>query len=439
MKYILTVLLLLFAFTGEAQDYQKVSPFAEDTPIKGDFISPTQGWAYKFVFDELYSEDLYYTDDGGESWAVIYSLDYIWEKFCDIQMLDSQFGMATIYLAGMDYWDYRLTFDGGYTWTSILDTLPDGLTVQYIKFITPEIGFVCTPPLVAFESISIYKTVDSGLSWVLTENPDNALGRQNIIHAFDENHIWSSGYEYPTMGGGAIHYSNDSGNTWDLIHHLSLPVYDFEMVTATHGGYVGINMSLPIYNNLLITHDNFNTFTYVHYASEWQENFLAFCFQNELTVWVACAFGKVMVSEDGGATFNNYLNLGDYLERIEFFDHTGFIYSAESIYKLNYPVSNNDSEQILANDYQLTNYPNPFNPQTTISFVLEKTESVKLEVFNIKGQRVKTILNRSLNPGKHNYIWEGTDNQDNNVSSGVYLFRLEAGRESQIKQCVLIK
>lgn len=437
MKYLLNIILLVFAMAGEAQIYQRISPFAEDVPIKGDFVSPSQGWAFKYNADELYSEDLYFTDDGGDSWAMIYSLDYIWEKFRDIQMIDSQFGMATIYLAGVDYRDYRLTFDGGYTWTSIIDTLPDGLEIQYIQFISSETGFVCTQPLVAHESISIYKTVDSGLTWTHSENPDNASAMQNIMYSLDETHIWSGGYLYPTIDGGGLHYSNDGGDSWNLIA-TTQPIYDIEMVTPDYGAYVGIHYSAQ-YNSLVITHDNFNTYTYLYEHFDFMDFFFGFCFQNESNIWVACRMGKLMLSLNGGASFHEYVNLNDDLQDIEFFNDTGYVYGVDSIYKLNYPVSNNDSEQISADDYQLTNYPNPFNPQTTISFALEKTENVKLEIFNPKGQRVKTLLKSRLQPGIHNYVWDGTDCQDKKVSSGVYLYRLEVAGEKNIKQCILLK
>ncbi len=437
MKYLLSIILLIFTLAGEAQDYQRISPFAEDVPIKGDFVSPSQGWAFKYNVDELYSEDLYFTDDGGDSWAMIYSLDYIWEKFVDIQMIDSQFGMATVNLAGVDYRDYRLTYDGGYTWTSIIDTLPDGLEIQYIQFISSEIGFICTQPLVAHESISIYKTVDSGLTWTQSQNPNNSIGMQNIMYSLDETNIWSGGYLYPTIDGGGLHYSNDGGDSWQLLLETP-PIYDLNMVTAEYGAYLGISYSHSLIS-LVITHDNFNTSTYVYTENDFGDYFFGFCFQNESNIWVACRMGKVMLSRNGGISFREYVNLNDDLLDIEFFNDTGFVYSVDSIYKLTYPVSNNDSEQILGNDYQLTNYPNPFNPQTTISFALEKAESVKLEIFNSKGQRVKNLLKSKLQPGKHNYAWDGTDNHNNKVSSGVYFYRLEVAGEKHIKQCILLK
>jgi hypothetical protein len=76
--------------------------------------------------------------------------------------------------------------------------------------------------------------------------------------------------------------------------------------------------------------------------------------------------------------------------------------------------------------YNLTNYPNPFNPTTTISFDLHKNiGNAVIEIYNIKGQKLKTLYafpNGSL--GTRSVVWDGTDNYHNQVSSGVYLYRL---------------
>ncbi len=85
------------------------------------------------------------------------------------------------------------------------------------------------------------------------------------------------------------------------------------------------------------------------------------------------------------------------------------------------------------------NYPNPFNPQTNIEFELKKDSNVELKVYDINGQEVNTLINNNLNSGNHKLIWNGTDNNNNKVSSGVYFYRLNANGTTDTKKMILLK
>jgi len=80
------------------------------------------------------------------------------------------------------------------------------------------------------------------------------------------------------------------------------------------------------------------------------------------------------------------------------------------------------------------NYPNPFNPSTTIQFSIPKSESVTLEIYNLLGQKVATLVNEKLNAGSHTMFWNAAG-----FTSGVYLYRLQAGNYSEMKKLVLLK
>ncbi len=82
------------------------------------------------------------------------------------------------------------------------------------------------------------------------------------------------------------------------------------------------------------------------------------------------------------------------------------------------------NEDLISNDYQLSAYPNPFNPATTISYSLASESKVELNVYNAKGQKVKTLVNETLSVGLHSVIWNGTDETGKSVSSGVYFCSL---------------
>jgi len=85
------------------------------------------------------------------------------------------------------------------------------------------------------------------------------------------------------------------------------------------------------------------------------------------------------------------------------------------------------------------NYPNPFNPNTTIEFKIPTNSNVRLEILNANGQLVKTLVNNELNPGIHKVEWNGTDNFNNKVSSGVYFYRLIQNENESSRKMILLK
>ena len=85
----------------------------------------------------------------------------------------------------------------------------------------------------------------------------------------------------------------------------------------------------------------------------------------------------------------------------------------------------------------LANYPNPFNPQTTIAFsVASPLRAARLQIHNALGQHVRTLVDRPLQPGEHRVIWDGRDDRGQLVRSGVYVARLQADHWSATRKMV---
>jgi hypothetical protein len=85
------------------------------------------------------------------------------------------------------------------------------------------------------------------------------------------------------------------------------------------------------------------------------------------------------------------------------------------------------------------NYPNPFNPETEISFSLPERTQVSLIVYNILGERVKTLVNETMNAGTHSVCWNSRDEAGNSVASGIYFYRLKTQSFDQTRKMVLMK
>jgi hypothetical protein len=98
-----------------------------------------------------------------------------------------------------------------------------------------------------------------------------------------------------------------------------------------------------------------------------------------------------------------------------------------------------DGETVPERFVLLQNYPNPFNPVTNIEFVIPEPARVKLEIYNILGKKIITLVDKKLSAGYKIVEWDGKDSQGNEVSTGIYFYKLKAGDFTQTKKMVLLK
>ena len=107
-----------------------------------------------------------------------------------------------------------------------------------------------------------------------------------------------------------------------------------------------------------------------------------------------------------------------------------------------YYHQNNEVNEYILNysNANLNNFPNPFNPTTTIRYQLPDNGAVNLSVYNIKGQKIKTIVNEKLEQGLHQITWDGKNDKNQYVASGVYFYKLKVNEKNiAIKKCLLLK
>lgn len=134
----------------------------------------------------------------------------------------------------------------------------------------------------------------------------------------------------------------------------------------------------------------------------------------------------VTVASTGGFPFSIILDEGDLTEPIslDFTFNTADNVSAD--------------DELLVPEKLSQNYPNPFNPSTTISYELSQQElaNASITIYNMRGQLVRTFNNLNTSG---NIVWDGKDNNNNIVNSGVYLYKLNCIKTSKIRKMVLIK
>jgi N-acetylneuraminic acid mutarotase len=118
-----------------------------------------------------------------------------------------------------------------------------------------------------------------------------------------------------------------------------------------------------------------------------------------------------------------------------------------------YELWNRDAELLVQDQYQtevhalripgefalLQNYPNPFNGETVIRFQLPQAARVQMYVFNIRGQRVATLADEQMDPGYHKITWDGRNEDNRKVASGIYIYLIQAGRNRASQKLTIIK
>lgn len=134
-------------------------------------------------------------------------------------------------------------------------------------------------------------------------------------------------------------------------------------------------------------------------------------------------------------TFNLHINKanGDTItiavsdiQRIEFTNITG----VEDYQEL---------QQIIESFKLMQNYPNPFNPSTTIEYQIPKTSNIILSIFDVSGKLIKEILNETQAEGAYKVTWDGTNQSNTNVASGIYIYTIKCGEQLLSKRMILIR
>jgi len=156
------------------------------------------------------------------------------------------------------------------------------------------------------------------------------------------------------------------------------------------------------------------------------------------------------VNSGGGSTnrgygigvdgISNYYVTGDFLYTFNCGPHSLPSNGGGDIFVAKLGNDTSAENEIIPAKLELSNYPNPFNPATTISFsVTRNSDFVDLSIYNIKGQLVKQLINDQLLEGQHSLVWNGRDDREQPVESGIYLYQLKTGNNVVSRKMILLK
>ena len=355
-------------------------------------------------FNKIYivwSKDMHdisyaYSEDGGNNWSERISLYYNASAQLNKPQVccDSNNNVHIIW----QYWD------GGSNTLAYMKVRPDGTIAIDVSFLTQANNNIWSPLM--------------------------DIDAENNLHI-----VWASSYNNVT----SAYYTKINGNL------------DADGSSLTDGELTLIQEQAFLTNQIVrypkcVTDDYLNVHTIYEFGEYGQHTAKSSYYKKRNSaplLKIECPDNSVLFVEmtgngtDWEGTFTPNEN-GIYNVRVSASDidgNTGVDY-----YEFEYTGVIVDDNAIINNNFTLSNYPNPFNPTTTISFSVTQTSSfVTLEINNIKGQKVKTLVNEKMDAGTHHVMWDGKNENGKSVTSGIYFYKLKTQTITETRKMLLLK
>ncbi|MDO9578160.1 MAG: carboxypeptidase regulatory-like domain-containing protein [Candidatus Cloacimonadales bacterium] len=398
-----------------------LTPFGATNVVNATFVDANYGIAYRSYLDMGIEPAINVTTNGGVTWTnVNVTGDMYARYFSYVPGTTNTFvgSSATVGFEGASYSE-----DGGYTWI----TLNTGYAIHASAFLDVETGWA-----------GAWAGATGGGMLIFD-------GNLNVITGSVDGYVTDVDEGFPIEGAtitlGTFQTTTDATGYYSMIldigtYTLTCQVDGYETYTQNDVEIMEdltttVDVSLQ---NLYLPPQNLNyTLTGTNVILIWQDpegqiGFTEFnIYRNDVLI--------------NSVTANLYIdpNLpsGVYTYYI-----TAMYGTHESIpsNEVEVEVVSAGNNLISASAELIGNYPNPFNPQTQIAFAVNEPGNVRIEIFNIKGELISTILNDNVSAGQHSVTWEGLDNNFNPVSSGVYMYRMvTTNNYSSTKKMILLK
>lgn len=374
-----------------------VNPWTQDSLWSGsdpgyvmDWVGSTHGWKLDNlgpVYGVSSQVFLHKTTDGGINWSRKVLSSESDDFGFKVQFVDQLNGWVLIWNFTTMIPKFLKTTDGGENWIPF-----NGMGIFYFK--TANVGWCYSadgpnmmPPF------KIYKTTDGGSNWNEQFN-DNQPGMYNDIFFIDENNGWIVG------NNGKVLKTKDGGTNW---------------VYVTNSGINPNQKSKTVF------------------------------FINNLIGWIPSKFidetAFIQHTTDGGNTWSTQTvpigNQGyNSIFSIYFTDINNGWLTADWGRICNFTITTGvDEDHVKINNFYIyPNYPNPFNPATVIRFSIPEAGNIKLGVYNILGEQIALLVDGFTDAGTFEVSWSAE-----NVTSGVYFCRLEAGNQIISNRMVLLR
>jgi photosystem II stability/assembly factor-like uncharacterized protein len=437
MKKILIFSLFLSLF-AKAQTYNwEVLPNSHEAARHDDihFLTPRLGWAVNSQGEILK------TTDGGDSWETKFNTP---SYLRSIKFTDSLHGLAGTINSSKDNGPilYK-TADGGETWDSVTN-IPN-----------PKPYGICGLSVVGntiygsgdfYGPAVVIKSTDNGSTW-------NSVDMSNYATTLIDCFFFSpdSGFVvggspnsiFNTRDGtikAVVLFTPDGGKTWQTKYTGTVaPEWGWKIFfPAKKIGFVSIENFYSA--SILKTINSGESWTKIDIPNLVDLEGIGFI--NDMIGWAAGRENEAFTNDGGSTWITQNIDIGEGLNRFQFFGDTLGYASGKRIYKYSKQnmVSVQNSNGAKPKSFLLSqNYPNPFNPSTTIKYVLPEASYVVIRIYDGLGKELLTLLNSYQTSGEHSVKWNGKDGNGNIVSSGLYIYRIDSGKNSGSKMMMLLK
>jgi photosystem II stability/assembly factor-like uncharacterized protein len=376
------------------------------------------------------------TTDGGKSWIDISpKLD----KVSRIYLFNNLHAFIGTF-SGAIYG----TIDGGKNWI-LRYYYTDSTTgmIDYLQFFNEKVGIALGDAPDSTKPVEVIKTYDGGLKWEnINKNKMIGLGTYNYSPASfsDSLHGWASFWD---NGPVYVYRTTDGGYNWEKLEN-SICRYSMQGLQFKDSS-IGI---ICKYNEIYITYDCGNTFQLKYINGPGADKFRIWDVErtpNTDFLW-AISGNNILFSSDFGNTWKEiFRDTSKYFVCGSFPTPTdGWIGSVKGeLYRFRSknPLSVYDTkDNKYDNGYNLMqSYPNPFNPSTSISYQIPKPINVRIKIYDTRGVEIKTLLDSYKQPGFYTLSWDGTDNSNRKVSSGIYFLTLTTTEYTKTIKMILNK
>ncbi|MFZ4621023.1 MAG: YCF48-related protein [Bacteroidota bacterium] len=322
------------------------------------------------------------TMNGGQTWTQVDTTKHFYD--------DMTFASANVgYVCGSAAPAYiapivRKTTNGGAAWFTVTPTLSKAkYELTGISFVTDSIGWT-----VSYDGF-VFKTVNGGTDWIVQDS----LGMNSYkdICFYNKNYGWIVG---GLSGTQKMAYTTNGGTNWVKISQGGSSIWEIEIIDQSHAWYGGSNNSAPFIGRL----DSI--------GGTWKEQTIlaqnpsvtSIDMVNTTVGYAVGNLGGVYKTTNGGAL------------TVFITDNHPYFYSLGQ------------------------NYPNPFNPATSIDYEVGGAVNVRIDIYNLLGQFVGTVVNQGKGPGRYTATFNARS-----LSSGMYFYSMRAGNFVSVKRMVLLK
>jgi photosystem II stability/assembly factor-like uncharacterized protein len=357
--------------------------------------------------------------------------------------------------------------DFGLTWYCIRTGINSGFSVN--QFLTPDtlvryrLSITGNSPEDYVNKFKFYYSFDGGHNFSNNEfyglwnimTPTNQYEQGLYIH---DSYFFDGHTGFLVGRDGNIVKTTDTGRSWKSIYSgVVEDLFDIEFIDDSVGFVVGK------FGRILKTEDGGETWNKTNSGT--QENIYAIGFKNKCEGWVGTENG-LRYTNNTGETWQGismryqhglvrYIEFDDYgngyAYRPSREDYHGEIITTDKVIPGGYNfllcmkndgtfIENETIDNTVLKSIKLRpNYPNPFNLRTKIVYQLPNTGSVSLKIYNISGQLIRTLVDKVQKSDEHTVLWDGLTDNGVEVTSGVYFYRIESGKEVKTRKMILLR